>query len=99
MRVHGQDLLAHACPHAHPTNLPPHRIHTSQLSCGRICMGITCQQHAHVTRASHAPLLCPHPPPLQMTYNSSLLPHLRDAAMEALRGMDRKPITDPMSVA
>ncbi|KAF5836973.1 P-loop containing nucleoside triphosphate hydrolase protein [Dunaliella salina] len=34
----------------------------------------------------------------QMTYNSTLLPHLRDAAMEGLRGMDRKPITDPMSV-
>lgn len=30
----------------------------------------------------------------QMTYNGSLLPHLREAAMEGLRGMDRKPITD-----
>ena len=35
---------------------------------------------------------------LQMTYNASLLPHLRAAAMEALRGMDRKPITDPASM-
>eukprot|EP00200_Dunaliella_tertiolecta_P005053 CAMPEP_0202359206 /NCGR_PEP_ID=MMETSP1126-20121109/12588_1 /ASSEMBLY_ACC=CAM_ASM_000457 /TAXON_ID=3047 /ORGANISM="Dunaliella tertiolecta, Strain CCMP1320" /LENGTH=1135 /DNA_ID=CAMNT_0048952565 /DNA_START=212 /DNA_END=3620 /DNA_ORIENTATION=- len=35
----------------------------------------------------------------QMTYNSTLLPHLREAAMLALRSMDRKPITDPMSVA
>jgi len=36
---------------------------------------------------------------MQMTYNSSLLPHLRESAMEGLRGMDRKPITDPMTMA
>lgn len=41
----------------------------------------------------HATLL------LQMTYNGSLLPHLREAAVEALRGMERSPITDPMSIA
>jgi len=33
---------------------------------------------------------------LQMAHNHSLLPHLRDAAMEGLRGMDRKPIGEAM---
>jgi superfamily II RNA helicase len=32
----------------------------------------------------------------QISWQHALLPHLRDAAQEALRGMDRKPIAETL---
>ncbi len=33
-------------------------------------------------------------PPPQVQHNAHLLPELKEAAAEALRGMDRKPVAD-----
>ena len=68
----------------------------------RACAGPHTHTHTHTHTRMHARTharthahvhMC-----LQMSYNGMLLPHLRESANEALKGMDRKPITDPMTL-